>query len=183
MSENESTDDDEVYTFSLSTKTLRDQLLFKIKVHDTPVAIMADSGASINILDEKEYHKLPNRPSLERSSVKIYGYQSKVPLRVLGKFSSTLESRTRKFNDRLYFVEGSGGYLLSRRVSQKLNLFQTVQQVTNLPSQPEAKAPAYLLEEYDDFFHGLGKLKDYQIKFHIDEDIPPAAQKSPLPCS
>ena len=176
MSENESIDDDEVYTFSLSTKTLKDQPLFKIKVLDTPVTIMADSGASINILDEKEYHKLPNRPSLEPSSVKIYGYQSKVPLRVFRKFSTTLESKTRKYNDRLYVVEGSGGSLLSWNTSQELNLLQTVQQVTNQPSHPEANAPMDLLEEYDDLFHGLGKLKNYQIKLHIDEDIPPVAQ-------
>ena len=71
VSENESTDDDEVYTFSLSTKTPKDQPLFKIKVHDTSITVMAECGASINILDEKEYHKLPNRPSLQPSSVKI----------------------------------------------------------------------------------------------------------------
>ena len=60
----------------------KDQLLFTIKVHDTPVTVMADSGASINILDEKKYHRLPNRPTLEPSSVKIYDYQSTVPLRI-----------------------------------------------------------------------------------------------------
>jgi len=52
VSEEESSDEDEAYTFSLSTKTLNDQPLFRIKVHDTPIMIMADSGASINILDE-----------------------------------------------------------------------------------------------------------------------------------
>ena len=155
MSENESTHVDEVYTFSLSTKTCKDQPLFKIKVHGTPITVMADSGESINILDEKEYDKLPNRPSLELSSVKIYGYQSKVPLRVLGKFCTALASKTRNFNNRLYVVERSGGSLLSWKASQELNLLQTVQQVTSLPSQPEAKAPADLLE-YDDLFHGLG---------------------------
>ncbi|KAK2557480.1 hypothetical protein P5673_020220 [Acropora cervicornis] len=76
---------------SRRTKTRKDQPLFKIKVNDTPITVMADSGASINILGEKEYHKLPNRPSLEPSRVKIYGYQSKVPLRVLGKFRPILE--------------------------------------------------------------------------------------------
>ena len=91
VSENESTDDDEVYTLSLSTKTQKDQPLFKIKVQDAPITVMADSGASINILDEKEYHKLPNRPSLEPSRVKIYGYQSKDPLHVLGKIRTMLE--------------------------------------------------------------------------------------------
>ena len=33
-----------------------------------------------------------------------------------------------------------------------------------------------LLAEYDDLFHGLGKLKNYQIKLHIDEEVPPVAQ-------
>ena len=164
------------YIPSLSKRTRKDQPLFKIKGHDTPITVMADSGASIDVLDEKEYHKLPNCASLEPSRVKIYGYQSKVPLRVLGKFRTMLESKTRKFNDKLYVVEGSGGSLLSWKASQELNLLQMVQDVTSLPSQPEAKTPADLLEEYDDLFHGLGRLKNYQVKLHINEDIPPVAQ-------
>ena len=175
VSEEESSDEDEVYTFSLSTKASKDQPFFRIKVHGTPVTIMADSGTSIKILDE-EYHRLPSRPNLEPSSVKIYGYQSKVPLRVLGKFTTALESETNKASDKLYVVEGSGGSLLSWKTSQELNLLQTVQQVGSTPSKPETKAPADLIEEYDDLFHGLGKLKDYQIRLHIDENVPPVAQ-------
>ena len=57
VSEDEPSDEGEVYTFSLITKTLKDQPLFKIKVHDMPVTIMADSGASINILNEKVYRR------------------------------------------------------------------------------------------------------------------------------
>jgi len=176
VSEEESSDEDEAYTFSLSTKTLNDQPLFRIKVHDTPIMIMADSGVSINILDEKEYHRLTNRPKLEPSNVKIYGYRSKVPLRVLGKFHTTLESETKKLNAKLYVVEGSGGSLLSWKTSQELRLLQTIQQVKDLPSKPDTKGPANLIEEYDDLFHGLGKLKNYQVKLHIDEDVPPVAQ-------
>ena len=174
--EDESSDEDDVYTFSLSTKTSKDQPLFEIKVCDTPVKIMADSGASINVLDETEYLRLPNRPELEPSSVKIYSCQSKIPLRVLGRFSTLLASEPRKLNDRFYVVKGSGRSLLSWKTSQELNLLQTVQQITNLPSQSEAKVPAKLIEEFDDLFHGLGKLKNYQIKLHIDEDVSPVAQ-------
>ena len=126
VSKDESSDEGEVYTFSLSTKTLNDQPLFKIKVHDIPVTIMADSGASINILDEKEYRRLPNCPKLEPSSVKIYGYQSKVPLGVLGKFSTTFESETKKLRAKFYVVKGSIGSLLSWKTSQVLSLLQTV---------------------------------------------------------
>ena len=152
VSEEESSDEDEAYTFSLSTKTLNDQPLFRIKVHDTPIMIMADSGASINILDENEYHRLTNRPKLEPSSVKIYGYRSKVPLRVLGKLDTTLESETKKLNAELYVVEGSGGSLLSWKTSQALRLLQTIQQVKDLPSKPDTKGPANFIEEYDDYF-------------------------------
>ena len=133
------------------------------------------TGASINILDE-EYHRLPSCPNLEPSSVKIYSYQSEVPLHVLRKFTIMLESETKKTSDKLYIVEGSGDSLLSWKTSQELNLLQTVQQVGNTPSKPETKAPADLIEEYDDLFHGLGKLKDYQIRLHIDENVPPVAQ-------
>ena len=47
VSKDESCDEGEVYTFSLSAKTLKDQPLFKIKVHDLPVTIMVNSGASV----------------------------------------------------------------------------------------------------------------------------------------
>lgn len=53
VNEDESSDEGEVYTFSLSTKTLKDQPLFKIKVLDMPETLMADSRASINIPHEK----------------------------------------------------------------------------------------------------------------------------------
>ena len=108
--------------------------------------------------------------------MKIYGYQSKVPLRVLGKFTTALESETKKLSDKLYVVEGFGGSLLSWRTSQGLNLLQTVQRIGDQPSKTETNAPANLIEEYDDLFHGLGKLKNYQRKLHIDENVPPVAQ-------
>lgn len=109
VSEDETSDEGEVYTFSLSAKTPKNKPLFKIKVYDMPVTITADSGASINILDEKEYRRLPNCPQLEPSIVKIYGYQSKVPLGVLRKFSTTFSS----------------GSLVSWKTSQDLSLLQT----------------------------------------------------------
>jgi len=119
-----------------------------------PVTIMADSGASINILDEKEYRRLPNCPKREPSSVKIYGYQSKVPLSVLGKFSTTLESETKKLRAKFYVLKGSSGSLLSWKTSQDVSLLQTVQQVKLLQSKLEAGTPSSLLAEYDDLFHG-----------------------------
>ena len=60
--------------------------MFKIIVHVTPVTIMADSGASVNVLDEKDYKALTNRPMLKQTKVRINPYNSSESLTVLGKF-------------------------------------------------------------------------------------------------
>ena len=77
---------------------------------------------------------------------------------------------------RFYVVKGSSGSLLSWKTLQELNLCQTVQQVKILPSKLEAETASGLLAEYEDMFHGLGKLKNYQIKLHIDEEVSSVAQ-------
>jgi hypothetical protein len=46
--------------------------MFNIVIHDTPMAIMADSGASVNVLDEKDYQALSKRPELQTTKVKIH---------------------------------------------------------------------------------------------------------------
>ena len=66
---------------------------------------------------------------------------------------------------------------------EELNLLQTVQQDKILPSKQEEETPSDVLAENDDLFHGLGKLKNYQIKLHIDEELPhcrAAAQRVPF---
>lgn len=46
-----------------------------------------------------------------------------------------------------------------------------VQYVGKLLLKLEVNMLVDLIEEYDDLFYGLGKFKDYQIKFYIDENI------------
>ena len=105
--------DEDGYLFSVSRAIKQKQPLFEIKVHNTPVTVMANSGASINVVDETDYRRLPDSPKLEQTNLKFYAYQSDKPLHILGKFSSTIESKTKIVEDRLYVVKGSGGSLLS----------------------------------------------------------------------
>ena len=82
----------------------------------------------------------------------------------------------KKLLAKFYAVKGSSGSLLGWKTSQDLSLLQTVQQVKLLPSKLETVTPSGLLAEYDDLFHGLGKLNNYQIKLHIDKEVTPIAQ-------
>ena len=136
------------------------------------MTIMADSGASVNVLDEKDYQALSKRPELQTTKVKIHPYKSNKSLKVLGKFKTVLKFNTKCVEDKLYVVQGSGGSLLSWKTSQELGFLKAVHNVNDDSSPTTEK----LIKEYDELFHGLGKLKGYQIKLHIDESVPPVAQ-------
>ena len=175
VDENSSSEDsdEDGYAFSVnSTGKEHSQPMFNIVIHDTPMTIMADSGASVNVLDEKDYQALSKRPELQTTKVKIHPYKSNKSLKVLGKFKTVLKFNTKCVEDKLYVVQGSGGSLLSWKTSQELGLLKAVHNVNDDSSPTTEK----LIKEYDELFHGLGKLKGYQIKLHIDESVPPVAQ-------
>ena len=53
-----------------------------------------------------------------------------------------------------------------------LELLKTVNPVKTAPSPTVEQ----VIKEYDDLFHGLGRLKNHQVKLHIDESVPPVVQ-------
>ncbi len=133
---------------------------------------MADSGANVNVLDEKDYRALTKPPVLQHTKVKIHPYKSSESLAVLGKFTTVLKLKSTCIKGKIYVVQGSGGSLLSWKTSQDLGLLKAVHRVhEDSPSRVEK-----LVKEYDELFHGLGKLKGYQVKLHIDESVQPVAQ-------
>ena len=83
--------DDVGYTFSVNS-TGKEQLqpMFKIIIHNTPLTIMADSGASANVLDEKA---LCEPPKLQQTKVKIHPYKPNESLTVLGKLTNASSSQ------------------------------------------------------------------------------------------
>ena len=34
-----------------------------------------------------------------------------------------------------------------------------------------------VMSDYKEIFEGVGKLKDYQVKLHVNPDVPPVAQR------
>ena len=52
--------------------------MFKVRVNDTWLDLLADSGSSINLLDCKSFNKLKPRPTLKPTNAKIYPYKSDV---------------------------------------------------------------------------------------------------------
>ena len=86
----DSESDEDVFTLSRYSfgNNRNKNPMFKVRVNDTWLDLLADSGSSINLLDCKRFNKVKPRPTLEPTNAKIYPYKSDDTLRILGKFTA-----------------------------------------------------------------------------------------------
>ncbi len=90
----------------------------------------------------------------------------------LNQFTSIVASETVHRTETFYVVKGTSGSLLSWRTSTNRKLVRVVKPITH----QDTPTVDQLTTQYQDLFQGLGKLKDYQVRLHIDKSIPPVAQ-------
>ena len=84
-----------------------------MKINETWLSVIDDSGSSIDILDEVHYRKLKRIPNLQDTKVKIYPYRSHSHLPALGKFVASVETeKATQVESTFYVMKGSGGSLL-----------------------------------------------------------------------
>ena len=134
----------------------------KSKIH-----AVIDSGATVNILDEQTYKQLTNTQHLPMSRPKsqIYPYGSNTPLPVKGVVQVKLHSSNNVSCHAEFHVVQAKGNLLSYATASKLKLI-TINHVSN----PQLKTEE-IHSQYAPMFEGIGKVKDKQIKLHIDESV------------
>jgi transposase InsO family protein len=174
---NDDSDDANSYVYVMNENKSYDCPMFDVSVNGHQMALMADSGACRNLMDETDYNKMsPNKPQLATTKAKIYPYRSTVPLPIIGLFDATVDTGKRKCTETFYVVEGSSGSLLSWSTSKRLGLITTVEHLDRQPTSVLSTSTDALITQFSDLFDGLGKLKDVQVELHIDETVPAVAQ-------
>jgi hypothetical protein len=139
------------------------------------VKFIIDTGATVNLLEEKDFEALKPEVKLQHSFINIYPYKSDKPLRILGKFTATVESRKRIDAAEFFVVSNNGrlgGSLLSYNTAKHLGLIA----ITNAVDTAKNTTVSCNVAIPEELFNGVGKLKDHKVKLHIDESIPPVAQ-------
>ena len=170
VAEQSNSDSDCEYVYKLSQSNI-DPPVFTVKINGMKYNLLADSGASVNILCVEDYEKLKAKPKLQPQTKKVFSYNSKQPLDVLGKFDANVQYKNKQCDTRFIVVD-SNNSLLSWQTSKLLGLLCHVNQISKTFDDKIAK----LKTDYEDIFTGLGKLKGVKVKLHIDEDVPPVAQ-------
>ncbi len=86
MLRNVTSDSSEEYTFTTSAQVNQvDKPIFEVQINNTSLSVMADSGATVNILSEHDFNRLNPKPQLSDTKTKVYPYMSSNPLDLKGE--------------------------------------------------------------------------------------------------
>jgi len=149
----------------------------------TPVVIcgvncdmLVDSGATCNVVTEREWTNM-KKNHVECTSRQVdkilFGYGSE-RLEVKGTFTALAVVGDKSTTAEFIVVADEDRCLLGRDTSIKLGLLwlktESVKVVGSTVSQ--------IVAAHSEIFNGVGKLNDFQLKLHIDNDIIPVAQSA-----
>ena len=131
---------------------------------------MIDSGASINILDENAFELISGqrKVNISKSKTNVYTYGSSSSLPILGRFKGEIETKRKFTFADFYVVKGMHGSFMCYQTAQELDLIKIQVNTVTQSSQ--------IVDEFADRFVGIGKLKDFEVKLHIDKTVQPVAQ-------
>ena len=129
-----------------------------IKLCDTTICILVDTGASVNLLGEHTYCDLKGKPKLMISSSKIYSYGSTKSMKIFRQFDTLVESVHAFEVIKFHVVEGIYGSLLSYQSAKSFT--DTINATTCNRKDSHAIS-----------FRGIGTLKSDHIKLHKNNDM------------
>ena len=168
---------EEVYVFKLNSKG---QEVHKIKINETKIDILIDSGSTSNIINSSTFKEILPKPQLTPTETKIYPYQSNSPLQLKGRFTATVQANGKTVSATFYIVQGKGKAILGRQTAEILDILR----VGPLPpldinqnmSNDIPESTQQILDKHLGTFKGIGKLKDFELTLHIDPNIVPVQQ-------
>ena len=170
--DNDSSSDDEyIYTLGHQPGTVRVPET-NVEINGVMMKMMIDTGASTDIIDETAFTTIQQTRTIqvEEDTCRIFAYGSQSRLTALGKFNANIQASGKQATTTIHVLEGTHGSLMSFATASKLGLVDV--KVNSVATDSN------LIEQYPSVFQGIGKLKDYEVKLHIDETVPPVAQSA-----
>ena len=125
--------------------------------------VLADSGATINILSEADYKSLRPTPLLRPTKTVVSGFGVKEATPLLGQFSTLLKFRDISCQADIHVIKNPEKPIIGWETCKRLKILSANTHSVNHISNSDAQTPLptlKLLEDYADLFNGLGKLKE-----------------------
>ena len=125
------------------------------------------------------------------SDTKIYPYQANEPLAVLGTFKAVVSTTEKQVQTKFYVVKGKSGAILCKSSAEKQDMLRVgpctpaispadddipIAVVNHHVPTTSVKSTLHILNKHHKVFQGIGLLKKFELKLHIDNDFIPIQQ-------
>jgi hypothetical protein len=169
-----SVDYDDEYAFTVCANEKSNSMgLIDINIGGVNIRnFMIDSGSSCNIIDKDTWEFLKNngvKCKSQKSAGNVYAYGSTTPLKTLGKFQTNIVYCNTVTEAEFIVLDGTGRPLLGCSSAKQLGVLKMGLEVNTLTD-------TNIKQKFLECFQGVGKLKDFELKIHIDPEVRPVAQ-------
>jgi len=134
--------------------------------------VLTDSGATCNLVDRNTWEELERQHikcKSEKTTEKIYAYASRIALKTVGMFTALVQVGKHQTQAEFTVIDGVGKPILGRDTAMQLD-------VLRVGKSEKSQVNAVCENKYPNAFNGIGKLRDYQVRLHINPEVKPVAQ-------
>ena len=163
-------DNDEEDEYVFTVKSMSQPEKVEVFVGRCVLKMVIDSRASTNVVDKGLWSELKQQKIAcisKKCDKRLYAYGSKEPLKVLGTFSASTKVAKNEVQAEFVVIDGEGEALLGRETALQVGVLKLGVPVYTLQSK-EA-----IMSNHKD---GVGKLKDYQVRLHVNPNVALVAQ-------
>ena len=173
--------EDKSYLFANHGNGTHFRPMMEISIGETKVEALIDSGADENIMDEVTFKSLGQNVSMKPSKRSVYPYGGSRAIPLLGEITCDVRMNERVCSACFTVVKGDHGNLLSYKTSCMLAAFENkLFHNTALPKTACNQVKGFyasLMAKYPEVFtYRVGRLKNFEVKLHIDKEIRPVKQ-------
>lgn len=170
------TEGDEPYPLFTLSSARTEPWKVVMEIDEIPLEMEVDTGASLSLVAEETYQRHWSHRELQQSQLRLCTYSGE-PLEVMGSLPVVVQHGGQEVHLPLVIVKGNGPSLLGRDWLSHLKIkWDQVRQIS-------ASALESMLERKKKLFApGLGTLKGFRAKIHVDPSAAPKFCKArPVP--
>ena len=165
----------------LSTSSSRNEFSVQVVVNNALDKVLADTGAKVIVCGTVQARKWGILNKMVESKVRIQPYKSD-PIPVYGTARCAVSFGTTIIPVDWHIISGSCEPILSGTASRQLSIIRfnatpdTYEPIHMIAehADPESKQDLQdILLEYPETFTGLGKLKNHEVRLHVDKSVKP----------
>ena len=143
--------------------------------------VLIDSGSVSNLMGEDDFQKLKNagfKGNFEHCSRKLFAFGGK-EIEVVGQFKAEISVGDAKVVSSFVVVK-YGRCILGNATAKELGVLHIGPKASPIGgscNEVKSDFADQLKAQYPKVFMGVGKLKDFELKLHVDPNVPLVAQK------